>query len=84
MKRRSARLLTGCCIQNHNTLCLVALSVPTVPIISYYLECTKEYHFIPTLGVGVCGGEDDLKHISQCFGYSSTPSGDHSELGQVQ
>ena len=37
-----------------------------------------------TLGVGVCGGEDDLKHISQCFGYSSTPSGDHSELGQVQ
>ena len=34
--------------------------------------------------VGVCGGEDELEHVSQCFGYSSTPSGDHSELGQAQ
>ena len=33
--------------------------------------------------VGVCGGEDSLDHVSQCFGYDSTPSGDGSERGQV-
>ena len=33
--------------------------------------------------VGVCGGEDELEHVSQCFGYLSNPSGDHSEKGQA-
>ena len=28
--------------------------------------------------------EQELEHVSQCFGYSSTPSGDHSEQGQAQ
>ena len=34
--------------------------------------------------VGVCGGEDTLDHVSQCFGYQATPSGDGSERSQVE
>ena len=34
--------------------------------------------------VGVCGGEDSLEHVSQCFGYSAVPSGDGSEKAQAE
>ena len=34
--------------------------------------------------VGVCGGEDSLEHVSQCFGYTTVPSGDGSERAQVE
>ena len=34
--------------------------------------------------IGVCGGEDSLEHVSQCFGYSAVPSGDGSERSQVE
>ena len=33
--------------------------------------------------VGVCGGEDTLDHVSQCFGYKSTLKEDGSERSQV-
>ena len=33
--------------------------------------------------VGVCGGEDTLDHVSQCFGYKSTLREDGSERSQV-
>ena len=34
--------------------------------------------------VRVCGGEDDLNHISECFGYSTKPEGDGGEKSQAE
>ena len=34
--------------------------------------------------IEVCGGEDSLEHVSQCFGYSTVPSGDGSEKAQAE
>ena len=34
--------------------------------------------------VRVCGGEDTLEHVSQCFGYSARPKGDGSEKSQAE
>ena len=33
--------------------------------------------------VRVCGGEDNIEHVSQCFGYSARPTGDGSEQSQA-
>ena len=32
----------------------------------------------------VCGGEDSLEHVSQCFGYQTTPSGVPTEEAQAE
>ena len=48
---------------------------------------SKEY--LKTYGstdclIKVCGGQDDLDHVSQCFGYTARPGYDGSEKSQAE
>ena len=48
---------------------------------------SKEYlktHGSTDCLIKVCGGQDDLDHVSQCFGYTARPGYDGSEKSQAE